>query len=273
MKHKQLLLANLDLIERLVRFVARRHHLSFGDTEEFASIVRLKLVENDFAILRKFEGRSTLSTYLTVVIDRLYQDFSIARWGKWRPSAQARRLGEVAILLERMIVRDGATFDESVGTLQTNHGVSETREQLRQMLLALPARGARWGTARGQTADNAHDGFADPSFRSQEDQTEAERVSVALAEAVAALSADDQRILKLRFEDNRTIAEISAILRLETRGLYRRVQSLMRGLRSSLEAHGVSHGDILTLVGHPTTLLRSVLAEMPRGTRACGTKN
>ena len=102
--HQQLLLDNLDLVERLVRFTARRHHLSFTDAEEFASIVRLKLVENDFAILRKFEGRSLLSTYLTVVIERLCHDFSIARWGKWRPSAAARRQGDVAMLLERSAV-------------------------------------------------------------------------------------------------------------------------------------------------------------------------
>jgi RNA polymerase sigma factor (sigma-70 family) len=264
-KHHQLLLDNLDLIERLVRFVARRHHLSFSDTEEFASIVRLKLVENDFAVLRKFEGRSTLGTYLTVVIERLCQDFSIALWGKWRPSAAARRLGEVAILLERMVVRDGVTFDEAVGTLQTNHGVNETRDQLREILLMLPARSARWNGSRGPAAESGADGFADPSFRWQEDETDAERVSVALAEAIAALSSEDQLILKLRFEGNRSVAEISEELGIETRVLYRRLQLLMRGLRSSLEALGVSHGDILTLVGHPTMLLRSVLATPPGG--------
>jgi RNA polymerase sigma factor for flagellar operon FliA len=253
-KHRQLLLENLDLVERLVRFVARRHHLTSADTEEFASIVRLKLVEHDFAILRKFEGRSALPTYLTVVIERLCQDFSIACWGKWRPSAAARRLGEMAILLERLVVRDGATFEEAVNTLQTNHGVTETREQLRQMFVALPVRGARWSASRGKAGDGDTDGFADLSFRSQEDETDAERVSVALAEAVSALPPEDQAILKLRFEENRSITDISAILRVEKRGLYRRVQALMRGLRTSLD----------TLVGHPTTLLRSVLAEMPQ---------
>jgi RNA polymerase sigma factor (sigma-70 family) len=262
-EHHQLLLENLALIERLVRFIARRHHLCVNDTEEFAGIVRLKLVEHEFAVLRKFEGRSTLGTYLTVVIERLCQDFSIAQWGKWRPSAAARRLGEVAILLERMMVRDGATIDEAVGTLQTNHGVTETREQLREIFLALPPRSARWSGSRGAAAETTNDGFADPSFRSSEDETEAERVSVALAEAVAALSREDQRILRLRFEENLTIADISEQLQIDTRVLYRRVQSLMRGLRSSLEALGVSHGDIFTLVGHPTMLLRSVLAETP----------
>lgn len=255
--HQHLLLENLDLVERLVRFIARRHHLSFTDTEEFASIVRLKLVENDFAILRKFERRSTLSTYLTVVIERLCQDFSIARWGKWRPSAAARRLGEVAMLLERLIVRDGATFDEAVGTLQTNHGVSETRQQLHELFLTLPARSGRW-TGHEPPSCGTADAFTD---HSHEDRTEVERVSMALSESIAALSAEDQRILKLRFEENLTVAQIAAVLDADIRALYRRLQLVIRGLRASLEARGVSHADIPRLVGHPTLLLRSVLAE------------
>ena len=256
--HQQLLLENLDLVERLVRFIARRHHLSFTDTEEFASIVRLKLVENEFAILRKFEGRSALSTYLTVVIERLCQDFSIARWGKWRSSAAARRQGDVAMLLERLIVRDGATFEEAVGTLQTNHGVSQTRQQLHDMFLNLPRRSPRW--SGHEPAPCVADSSTD---QSHEDRTEVERVSMALSEAVAALDATDQRILKLRFEENLTVVEIAALLDADIRSLYRRLQAVIRELRISLEARGVSHADVPRLVGHPTLLLRSVLAEMP----------
>jgi RNA polymerase sigma factor for flagellar operon FliA len=260
MSQQQLLVENLDLVERLVRFVARRHHLSFSDAEEFASVVRLRLVENDFAILRKFEGRSLLSTYLTVVIERLCQDFSIARWGKWRPSAAARRGGEVAVLLERLIVRDGATFDEAVGTLQTNHGVSETRQQLHEILLTLPTRSARWNVHDPAPPPNV-DAFTD---QSHEDGSEVERVSRALSHAIAALSSEDQRILRLRFEESLTVVEIAAVLDVETRALYRRLQSVIRALRASLEAQGVGHADIPRLVGHPTLLLRSVLAETPQ---------
>jgi RNA polymerase sigma factor for flagellar operon FliA len=257
--HQQLLLDNLDLVERLVRFTARRHHLSFTDAEEFASIVRLKLVENDFAILRKFEGRSLLSTYLTVVIERLCHDFSIARWGKWRPSAAARRQGDVAMLLERLIVRDGATFDEAVGTLQTNHGVRHTRQQLHEILLTLPSRSPRWsGHEQGACIAEA---FTD---QSHEDRTEVERVSIALSDSIAALSLEEQRILKLRFEQNLTVVEIAAMLDVETRTLYRRLQAVIRALRMSLEARGVSHADIPRLVGHPSFLLRSVLTETPQ---------
>jgi hypothetical protein len=53
----------------------------------------LKLIENDYRILRSFEGLASLGTYLTTVIARLFLDFQIHEWGRWRPSAAATRLG------------------------------------------------------------------------------------------------------------------------------------------------------------------------------------
>jgi RNA polymerase sigma factor (sigma-70 family) len=224
-------------------------------------MVRLRFVEADFSVLRKFEHRSSLATYLTVVIERLCQDFIIARWGKWRPSVAARRLGPIAILLEQMVVRDGVTFDEAVGTLQTNHGISESYEQLREMYLALPER-ARWtGAYRAVEQPVGVTARSDAFVGQQEDERDVERISVALSGAVASLTVEEQRILKLRFEENLAVSEISKIVHVESQLLYRRLHSITRTLRASLEAQGVSQSDILRIVGHPTMLLRGVLGE------------
>ena len=64
-----LLSENYPVVERVLQGVARRHRLRIEEAEELGSIVRLKLVENDYAILRKYQGRSNLATYLTTVID------------------------------------------------------------------------------------------------------------------------------------------------------------------------------------------------------------
>ena len=94
--------SELELIERVISFVSARHHLPGVEADDFGSHVKLKLIEDDYGILRKFEGRSSLRTFLTTVITRLFLDYRIAAWGKWRPSAEAKRAGEVAILLERL---------------------------------------------------------------------------------------------------------------------------------------------------------------------------
>ena len=44
---------------------------------------------------------------------------------------------------------------------------------------------------------------------------------------MAGLEQEDQLILVLEFEDGRTVAEIAATLRLESKALYRRVERLL----------------------------------------------
>src|ERR1044071_2387248 len=124
---KQGFLASLATIASLIQIVARRHRLSAADAEEFASTVHLRLIEHDYAVIRKFRGGSSLRTYLTVVIARLCLDFRASSWGRWRPSQGARRLGPVAVALERLMVRDGLTFDEACTSLSTRGEVDHAQ--------------------------------------------------------------------------------------------------------------------------------------------------
>src|SRR4029453_14108130 len=48
----------------------------------------LRLVEDDYDVLRRFQARSSLPTYVTVVIQRLFLDYRNRLWGKWRPDHQ-----------------------------------------------------------------------------------------------------------------------------------------------------------------------------------------
>ena len=258
MDYHHFLVRHLAVIDRLVRFVARRHHLSIADAEEFASLVRYKLVDRDFAVLRKFQGRSSINTYLAVVIERLCLDFCVAKWGKWRPSATARRLGTVAILLERLVVREGITFDEAVGTLQTNHGVSETRGELHALFLQLPV-----VTARRTPPDDFSHGETpvDDSFDHHDDEHLVARVQAALIEAFAALPAEDRRIVRLRFEEGMAVVDIARVLGLEPKPLYRRLEQIIRVLRGDLLRRGIQEHEISRVVGHPAFALSGVLVE------------
>ena len=118
---EQLFLTHLSMIQGVAAAIARQHRLSPPDAEEFTADVQLRIIRDDYAVLRKFRGRCTLRTFLTVVIGRMCLDYRIAEWGKWRPSARSRREGDVAILLERLAVRDGPTFEEACTVLETNY--------------------------------------------------------------------------------------------------------------------------------------------------------
>jgi len=72
-------LEQLPLIERVIRWVTSRRGLDDVDSEDFASTVKRRLVENDYEVLARYEGRSSLKSYLTAVVSRSYLDFEVQR--------------------------------------------------------------------------------------------------------------------------------------------------------------------------------------------------
>src|SRR4051812_10993832 len=109
MTPEQLFLSELPRVERAIQRACRNSRLRQEETEDFASHVRLKLIENDYAVFRKFQGKCTLNTYLNMVVLNLLHDYQNRRWGKWRPCAAANHLGKVAIKLDQLLSRDGCS--------------------------------------------------------------------------------------------------------------------------------------------------------------------
>ncbi len=241
MSSDDLYLVHRALIERAISHVCRRHRLSGPEGEDFASISRIALIENDHARIRAFSGRSSLQTYLIVVITRLFQDWRNAQWGKWRPSAEAQRLGPLAMKLETMTVRDKLSFEEAVETLRTNHGVTEDRAALEALYARFPIRPGRSFT--GEEALEtvpATDSRADTPLQQGEAAAAAARARQALVGVLANLAPQDRLIIKMRFDDDFGVAEIAKVMNLEAKPLYRRIERLLTDLRRALEQSGLS---------------------------------
>jgi len=236
----------LPLIERVIAFVVRRHHATPEEAEDFASDVKVRLLENDCAILRKFEGRSQFKTYLTTVISRLLLDYRTAAWGKWRPSEEARRRGEVAILLDRLLSRDGLSLDEAFEVMRTNHGVTLTRRDVETLAASFPVRVKRRFEDEQvlanlpSLAESPEDAVAN-----EEHMSERERLSRALAKVMSRLDPQDRLILALHYRDGRKVTEIAQLMRLEQRSLYRRVERILKQLRQILEEEGFNGPAVL----------------------------
>jgi len=142
MDPRQLFEANLGTIERVIGVVCRRASLFGPEAEDFASEVKLALIENDYGILAKYEGRSSLDTFLTVVIQRLLADARMRAKGRWHPSSDAQRLGTIAVQLETLVRRDGRSLDEAMPHLVALDP-SVTREAMAALLERLPERTGR----------------------------------------------------------------------------------------------------------------------------------
>ena len=265
MDYQRLLLDHLDLINQIVRTVGRRRHLSGPEQEDFASFVNLRMVDDDYAILRKFQNRSSLRTYLAAVIERLSLDFCVERWGRWRPSAAADRLGPVAVLLERLVSRDGHTLEEAMEIVRTNHGSALSPRQLRDIWGQLPARirTAEVGEEAAATviASQTSESIVDDAERRQS----IDRLERTLQSAFAVVPDQDRVLLALRFDQDLSIAQIATLTGVSVPTLHRRLDRTIKDLRRALTASGFDPREVAGLIGHPSITLSPLLrAEVER---------
>lgn len=245
-------LEHLRTIERIASFVAYRNHLGADEAGEFMQEVRVRLIDEDYAIIRKFQGLSTFSTYLHTVIARLFQQWRVEMWGKWRPSAEARRLGDKAIVLERLLTRDGYTFDEAVKELTTPGSSPYTVAELEAIYLRLPLRSPRPVLVSEEAAPDvaALDAEADDRVEMHDRERAARNVAAAVDRQLQSLEPEDRLILQLRFWEALKVPEIAQRLQIEQKKLYKRLDRLFRVMREALEEAGVEKADVGTLLCH-----------------------
>lgn len=247
---REVLLANLDLVSDIVRVHARRLDLPPQEREELEGWVRLKLVEDDFAVLRRFAGRSTLRTYLTTVVQRLLLDLAGRDRGRWRASAAARRLGALGEALEDLLHRRGVSFDEACRSLQAMPAWRHvTVRELAELQRCLPPRlPAPRGAVSGEKAEAwARDRRPDPEQATVASEM-ARTVGGALAAAFRRQQARDRLILRLRFEQGLTGAEIGAAVGLAAKAVYRRIDQLLHDLQGEMRAAGIRSADVADLL-------------------------
>jgi RNA polymerase sigma factor (sigma-70 family) len=237
---------HLGVIRDAISYVTRRRRLSSDEAQDFASIAVLRLLEHDCAILRRFEGRSSLRTFLIVAIDRMFLDYRIARWGKWRTSAAARHLGPVARSLETLMRRDGMSFDEASETLRVNHGVSTTRRELEAMVERLPARAARRFVGEEALEQAAVDA---PGPELALLAPHAAQALKALRRALSRLTAGERTLLRMRFAEERAVSDIARVRGTRHKTLYRTFERLLARLKADLEREGIVASDVRGWLG------------------------
>jgi len=261
---EQLYLAQLETIRKLAAYACRRYGFGREEVEDFTQHVLAKIWADGCAVLRKFQGRSNLASYLAVVVQRALQDYVNSRWGKWRPSKAALRQGQLAIDLETLLVRDRLGFDEACRTLRSR-GATATDAELTEIAAGLPppsprrtggphegAGGSGSGDLRGGAAPGRGELVAaeraDDAIRQSERQQRWQHAMQALGAALAALPAEDRLIARM-LGDGFKVVKIAALLGLDQKKLYKRTEKIMARLREALVSAGVSAADVADLLG------------------------
>jgi RNA polymerase sigma factor (sigma-70 family) len=226
-----LVAAHLPEIDRALAFVSRQRRLSCDEAQELASDVYVRLLRHNAAVLRSYRGESSLCTFLVVVIQRVLLDTHIAQIGKWHPSASARRLGRVAIVLERLVFYDGLSLQEAGPIVRAKLGVADTEDEL-QFLLALLPRRSRRRMGSDRELDDLPEASPNPEQRLLRRAAGADRRGVAAA--LAALPPEDRRLLGLRFVSGLRLREIARLQQIDEKQIYRRFERTLRALRRKI---------------------------------------
>lgn len=243
-RRMDLLAEHLDQIRRIAREVCARHGLDDEDAEDFHHDVILHVKRND--VLGKYAGGS-LAAYLRRVIQNLFFDTVSRERGRWRPSAQAKRLGPVAVLLDTLINRDGYPRDEAIEIVSSRADVHMSLDDIAALARSIPVRDGR--PARSSVpVDNQPSGdTADVRVNEGEREQTATKARGVLRDALASLPDEDRVLIVLRYQEGLMISEIARNLHLDQRKLYGRVNGIRSRLLGELKSRGVTRDDIVEL--------------------------
>ena len=228
--------SSLPLVEAVVGEVGRRHRVRGDALDEFRSLAFLKLVEHEYAVLRRFQGASSLRTYLAVVLQRVLLDHRNREWGRWRASAAASRLGPIAVRLERLVTRDGLTPGEAIAAMSPG---ADSAAALVEFVDGLsprdPVRGSRTTLGEDAIPDSVDPAPGpDAVVERREQSARAARVRRAVCHALRALPGEDHLLITLRYRDGLSVADAARVLELDAKPLYRRIDRILAHLQSAL---------------------------------------
>jgi len=248
---RALLEEHFVLVRKSLDRLGRNSGLPEHEADEFQSWAVFKLVDKDYRILGSWEGRCSFSTYLIVVLARLLEDYRIHVWGKWRPSAAARRQGREAVLLERLRFRDRLPWGEAIDRAQALSDSSLSREELERIAGSLPERSGRIMVGEEALLRIAVDGSVEERIEEYERAPLVARLHEKLLALLRALPAEDRLVLKLHFQDDFTIAALSLLLRIPQKQLYSRRDNCLKKLRRALVDGGLDRERLQELLDSP----------------------
>jgi len=242
---EDLFLRELPMIERAIHFACRRSDMSEDEIEDFSSDMKVRLIADNYAILRAYKQRSSFETYIIAVASRLLLDYRNRLWGRWYDSSIATHLGPVAVELERLLYRDERPLEDAVAIVRARHP-DVTREELEDFAAKLQPRIRR----RNVELNEDELTVAREMLFAFEYEKTADRISKSVRNFVDALPEADRCILRLRFDAEMPVSQIALALQVEQVMVYRKLYRLFKDIRAKLEAEGFDAAAVEELIGN-----------------------
>lgn len=236
-------------VDTIIRAVCFSYRLKPDDAEDFASEVKLRLVEDDYRILRVFTGKSSIETYLTTVISNSLRNLLRDRNGRWRPSEEAKRSGKIAERIEELVYRFHYPFHEAYQILTTNFGFKQSEHEVRDIFCKLKPRDRR--PVAVSCEEDIHDERGTPEMQmaAAEQNLLEKKIEDIINEMRGELSSTDQLVLRMVFVDNLKLTVVAEQLRLTRNEVDLRLREILTDFKRGILDQGINFNDVRELIG------------------------
>jgi RNA polymerase sigma factor (sigma-70 family) len=240
---------SLEVLPPILRGLGREKRLSPEDVEDLRSEIQVKLLKDDYRVLRRWDSRSSLKVYLETLVYNIWHDWLRDEKGKVRVSAAARRLGPPAPLLEKLLGLERLTLEEAYQLIKPKFpGLS--RGEVDEIAAQInPWRGRRFENEDvvRWLPDLKPTGAKRLEQREKLDQ---KRKALALMHRLLSeLPEQDRNLLVRAHAEGVKFSCIARSLGIDQQPLYRRNERLITKLRTALEEAGIRWEDLSEALG------------------------
>jgi RNA polymerase sigma factor (sigma-70 family) len=233
----------------ILRGLGREKRLSPEEVEDLRSEIQVKLLEDDYRVLQRWDRRSSLKVYLATVVYNLWHDRVRGVKGKVVVSAAARRLGPPARELEVLLGRQGLRFDEAYQALKLRFP-DLSREEAEEIAVQLkPRPGRRFESEEVVARLPDQEPAGDERLERQEKLVEKRKALALMGQRLSELPEQDRMLLVRAHAEGVKFSCIARSLGLDQRSLYRRNERLIAKLRTDLEEAGIRWEDLSEVLG------------------------
>jgi RNA polymerase sigma factor (sigma-70 family) len=236
-----------DLLVK-IETVCKRRFSAENDQNECYLYVIDSLKADNFKRLRAFKGKSSLNTYLYALINSLVIDFRRKQYGRRRIPAGVAKLGKWAETVYRFVCWQKFSFDDAYDFLRIDglytgsyiEFIKETEPIRRAPCRENPAFQPIDETHE-RVLKNIDDSDSNPlelliQKLDREKRTKAIKV---IRETTAALSEDDQLLVRLVYGSDQSVPAAAKVIGLAASTAGKRLKSLLTKFRENLLAVGI----------------------------------
>ena len=272
--YEKIIKDNLGYIEQQSLKIIKKHfadHSKSGDSKnleienrflELSNAILDNLKKDDYKILRNFNGKSKITTYLTTIISRQFVDIIRKKMGRNREKERAKEFGELGLRVYNSVFIDKATIEEFNTALKYEGHSNTDIKQIEKIIDRIKGKSydkkdidnfPETPVQKGIVYDEGNEIIITDKYETPENQlifNEKKRSIKSNIEIVLSeLTEEEKFILKLRFYNDKErkkeiLKNIASFLNVNKRTANNKINSILKKSKKILSKNGIISNDL-----------------------------